>query len=445
MSLNNIVAIIGRPNIGKSTLFNRLTKSKNAIVADEYGVTRDRKYQPVDWAGKTFTLVDTGGLVPDSDEFFESRIRLQVEIAIQEADSIIFLLDVTTGITAVDMDIANNLKKARKKVTVVINKVDNDRRELDVTEFYNLGLGEPIGISGLNGRNIGNMLDLATENIAEDGGVIEEDPRMKIAIIGKPNVGKSSLVNSFLDSEKMIVSEIAGTTRDSVDSVFHYRNEEIVLIDTAGLRRKKKIKDDIEYYSLVRTMRAIDRCDVAILMIDATEGVTKQDIDILMEAERLQKGVILASNKWDLVEDKETNTAKQYKEEIFVQIPWMKYVPVKFISVIGKQRLLKLVDLALQVRENMKFRISTSKLNDYLLPIMKKTTPASVNSRFVKIKFVTQVATDPPVIAFFVNEPDLLKDNYKRFLEKKIRAQYGFQGVPLKLLFKRKSAPKSEQ
>ncbi len=441
MSKKDIIAIVGRPNIGKSTLFNRITGQRKAIVSDFSGVTRDRIYQATDWAGKVFTLVDTGGFVPDTKDFFEEKIRLQVEIALDEADHIIYLLDVETGITAVDNEIASKLKKANKKITVVVNKVDSENREPNVMEFYNLGLGEPIGISAISGRNVGTMLDIVTDDVIPEDqatGYDEDENRLKIAIIGKPNVGKSSLTNAFLQENKMIVSDIPGTTRDSVDSLFKYNKEEILLIDTAGIRRKRSVNNNIEYYSIVRALRALDRCDIAILMIDVNQGITKQDLDILNEAEGMQKGIILAFNKWDLYKDKNTKSVMEFEKKLKNQLIWIPYLPMKFISVLEKQRLLKLIDLSIEIRNEMKKRVSTSKLNDYLLPIIKRTTPPSVNSKFVKIKFVTQVSADPPIFTFFVNEPTFLKDNYKKFLERKIREKFQFKGVPIKLLFKKK-------
>ena len=436
MAMSNVVAIVGRPNIGKSTLFNRLTKTREAIVDNTYGVTRDRKYGPVEWDGRTFSLIDTGGFVPDTKEFFEGMINTQIEIAVDEAEHIIFLMDVETGITAIDQEIANKLKKSGKRITIAINKVDNKARELDVSEFYNLGLGEPIGISALGGRNVGNMLDLVTKHIIPDDEIEEiVDDRLKIAIIGKPNVGKSSLVNAYLKQDKMIVSNVPGTTRDSIDSVLNYKNKEILLIDTAGLRKKKKIRDNIEFYSLVRTLKAIERTDIVILMIDAIDGITRQDIEILLEAKKLKNGIILAINKWDLVEDKSTNSARDYEKAIRNELEWIPYIAVKFISVLNKQRLLKLLDLSYEIKERKQLRVSTSKLNDYITKVIRKTTPPTSGNIIIKIKYVTQPAVDPPVFAFFLNEPEHLKDNYKKFLERKIREEYGFDGVPIVMKF----------
>jgi GTPase len=445
--MKNIVAIVGRPNIGKSTLFNRMTKSKNAIVADYYGVTRDRNYGTVEWSGKKFTLIDTGGFVPESKEFFESLIRDQIEIAIEEADVIIYLVDAKTGISAIDEDIVRILNKTKKKIVVAVNKIDEQRDEPDVSEFHNLGLGDPIGISALHGRNMGDLLDIITSEMPHEDADAEKetDSRLKIAVIGKPNVGKSSLVNVLLDKEKMIVSDIPGTTRDSIDSVLNFKNEEILLIDTAGLRKRKKVRESLEFYSLIRTLRAIERADVVILMIDVLDGLTKQDIDILMEAKKLHKGLIIAVNKWDLVKNKETNTARDYEKYLRDSLEWISYVEIRFISVHEKQRLFKILDQAKEIKERRLMRVSTSDLNDYLQSIVRKYTPPSVNGKFINIKYMSQVAVNPPVFSFFVNEPALLKDNYKRFLERKLREKYNLSGVPVIFKFiKNKGGEKND-
>lgn len=429
----SIVAIVGRPNIGKSTLFNRLTRTKNAIVADEYGVTRDRNYGTVEWTGKKFTLIDTGGFVPETKEFFEGMIRAQIQIAIEEADVILYMVDSKTGISAIDSDIVNILNRTDKKIIVAVNKIDEPKDEADVSEFYNLGLGEPIGISAMTGRNVGDMMDLITEEIPSDEDEIDDgdDQRLKVAFVGKPNVGKSSLVNTLLDKDKMIVSIIPGTTRDSIDSTLKYKGSEIVLIDTAGLRKRKKVRESLEFYSLIRTLRAIERADVVILMIDVIDGITKQDIDILIEAKKQFKGIILAVNKWDLLKEKETNTARDYEKYLRESLSWIPYLEIKFISVTEKQRLFKIIDHAIEIKKRRLARVKTSELNNYLLNIVKNNTPPSVNGKFINIKYISQVDTDPPVFSFFVNEPALLKENYKRFLEKKIREKYDFSGVPI--------------
>lgn len=428
----SIVAIVGRPNIGKSTLFNRLTRTKNAIVADEYGVTRDRNYGTVEWTGKKFTLIDTGGFVPESKEFFESMIRSQIEIAIEEADVILYMVDSKTGISAIDSDIVKILNRTSKKIIVAVNKIDEPKDEAYISEFYNLGLGDPIGISAMTGRNVGDLMDLITEEMpSEDEDKEDDDQRLKVAFVGKPNVGKSSLVNTLLDKDKMIVSKIPGTTRDSIDSTLKYQNREIVLIDTAGLRKRKKVRESLEFYSLIRTLRAIERADVVILMIDVIDGITKQDIDILIEAKKQFKGIILAVNKWDLLKEKETNTARDYEKYLRESLSWIPYLEIKFISVTEKQRLFKILDHAIEIKKRRLARVKTSELNNYLLNIVKNHTPPSVNGKFINVKYISQVATDPPVFSFFVNEPALLKENYKRFLEKKIREKYDFSGVPI--------------
>jgi GTP-binding protein len=437
---NKIVAIVGRPNIGKSTLYNRMTKSNDAIVADYYGVTRDRNYGRVNWAGRTFTLIDTGGFVPETKEFFESMIRSQIEIAIDEADVIIFMVDSKAGISAIDHDIVKILQRTDKKIIVAVNKIDEMRDEPYTAEFYNLGLGEPVAISAMNGRNMGNFMDLIVSGIQPDSDAEEEirDTRLKIAVIGKPNVGKSSLINTILDKEKMIVSAVPGTTRDSIDSVLNYKKEEIVLIDTAGLRKRKKVRESLEFYSLIRTLRAIERADVVILMIDALEGLTKQDIDILIEAKKLNKGLIIAVNKWDLVKEKETNTTRDYEKYLRKSLEWLTYVEIKFVSVLEKQRLFKLIEIASDINKRRGMKISTPELNDFLGGITRTHTPPSVNGRFINIKYVTQISSNPPVFSFFVNEPLLLKDNYKKFLEKRMREKYDLKGVPVVFKFLKK-------
>ncbi len=440
MMTKKIVAIVGRPNIGKSTLYNRMTRSNDAIVADHYGVTRDRNYGLVSWSGKAFTLIDTGGFVPETKEFFESMIRSQIEIAIDEADVIVFMVDSRTGISAIDNDIVKILQKTNKKIIVAVNKIDEIKDEPYVSEFYNLGLGEPVGISAMNGRNMGSFMDMITAGIPSESEEKKEteDTRLKIAVIGKPNVGKSSLINTLLDKDKMIVSDIPGTTRDSIDSVFSYRKEEIVLIDTAGLRKRKKVRESLEFYSLIRTLRAIERADVVILMIDALEGLTKQDIDILIEAKKLNKGLMIAVNKWDLVKEKETNTTRDYEKYLRNSLEWLTYVEIKFVSVLEKQRLFKLLDLASDINKRKRIRISTPELNEFLSGITKTHTPPSVNGKFLNIKYVTQTSSNPPVFSFFLNEPALLKENYKRFLEKRMREKYDLKGVPVVLRFLKK-------
>lgn len=432
-----IVVIVGRPNVGKSTLFNRLVGKREAIVDDVSGVTRDRNYGEVEWNGKEFKLIDTGGYVPDSTDLFEKAIREQVEIAISEANAIIFLVDVRTGINPVDIEIANILRSSKQDFYLLVNKVDSEHYEAAAAEFYQLGVPKVFDISALIGRKTGDFLDVLTANFKPTE---EEtpDPRLKIAIVGRPNVGKSSLTNSLLGYDRSIVTEIPGTTRDSVDSVLKYYGEEIILIDTAGLRKKKRVEESIEFFSTVRTLKTIAECDVAVVMIDAEAGLEKQDQKIVDEAVRRRKGLILAVNKWDLVE-KETNTAAQYEKAIRDKMGSIDYVPVIFISALTKQRIYRLIDLSLKVNGERKKKIPTSTLNDTLLPEIEKNPPPSTGSgKEVKIKYITQGGEHYPVFIFLTNLPKEIPDHYKRFLEKNIRKYFGFEGVPFTLVFKKK-------
>ncbi|HZY09599.1 MAG TPA: ribosome biogenesis GTPase Der [Bacteroidota bacterium] len=432
-----ILAIIGRPNVGKSTLFNRIIGGRDAIVHDLPGVTRDRHYAPVDWAGKSFTVIDTGGYVPDSTDLFEAAIREQAEIAIQEASAIVFLVDATTGITPLDEDIANILRKSSKKIHLVVNKVDSEKREADAAIFFRLGLGDPISLSALAGRKIGDFLDEVTKKFSENGN-LEEDDRLKLAIIGKPNVGKSSLVNALLGKQRTIVTDIPGTTRDSIDSVLKYQNEEFILIDTAGLRRKSRIKESIEFYSILRTLKSIDRCDIAVLMTDAEQGMDKQDLRILEDIAERRKGAILAINKWDAIK-KDGQTANNYEKALGEFLRIYDYVPIVFISALTKQRIFKVIEIAKNVHAELNKRIATNQLNKILLKEIGKNPPSTTTGKEIKINYVTQVKSNPPTFTFFANEPKLVDDQYKRFLERKIRSHFGFLGVPIVLHFRRKN------
>ncbi len=433
-----LVLIVGRPNVGKSTLFNRLTKSKDAIVDDYSGVTRDRIYGEAEWNGKTFRVIDTGGYVPESDDLFEKAIREQVEFALDEADAILFVADGRNGVNPYDAEIAKLLRTSKKPVFLLVNKLDNAEQGMNMSEFYSLGLNEVYDISAINGRNIGDVLDRLTEVLNFNESEDEEDERLRIAIIGKPNVGKSSLTNALLGYDRTIVTNIPGTTRDSIDSVLKYYGEEIVLVDTAGLRKKSKIKENIEFYSNVRTFRALMNSDVAIVVLDAEIGIDKQDQKIIDEAIRRKKGLILAVNKWDLI-SKETNTAKIYENEIREKLGNVDYVPIIFISALTKKRIFKLIELAKEIQKERKKKIPTSKLNDVLLPeIMKNPPPATPTGREVKIKYVTQVGEHYPIFMFFCNYPKHVPDSYKRFLERKIRENFGFFGVPMKIAMKEK-------
>lgn len=433
-----LVAIVGRPNVGKSTLFNRLVEARQAIVHDEPGVTRDRVYGTVEWIGSTFSAVDTGGFVPNSAEQFEAAVREQVHIAIEEADAILFVVDVTTGITDLDEDMSRVLRRTEKPVFVAANKADNDERRWQAGEFYQLGLGDVYPVSAVNGIGTGELLDDLVAALPVGLDERPEDDRVRIAVIGKPNVGKSSFANAILGFPRSIVTEISGTTRDAIHSIIDFEGREMVLIDTAGLRKKSKIAENVEFYSTLRTQRAIEECDVAVLLLDAVEGLNVQDIRVLKQAEELRKGLVIAVNKWDLVE-KETNTARDYQRFIYDRLPMLDYVPVVFISSLTRQRVYNVLKTALEVDRERRRRISTSKVNETMLKAIEKHHPPTYRNQFVQIKYVTQVAVNPPVFAFFCNYPKGVKESYRRYLENKLREAFGFVGVPLTLIFKAKS------
>lgn len=433
----HIVAIVGRPNVGKSTLFNRLLGGRDAIVHDEPGVTRDRHYGNVEWAGKAFTIIDTGGYVPRSTDLIEQAIREQAQIAIEEASSVIFVVDGTQGVTTLDGEIADILRKAKKKTILAVNKIDNERLEALGAEFFALGLGDPFPISALGGRMIGDFLDLVAGDVSAEGEEEADENQLRLAIIGKPNVGKSSLVNALLGKTRSIVTPIPGTTRDSIDSILRYQKEQILLIDTAGLRRKSRVKESVEFYSTLRSLKAIERCDVAVLVVDVEQGVDRQDLRILENIAVLHRGIVIAANKWDLVE-KDSQTAKAYEQQLQNILRIYDYAPIIFISALEKQRIYKLVDLAKEVYAEKRRRIPTNKLNNIMLKEIAATPPSTGSGKEIKIKYISQVKTDPPAIAFFVNEPDLVEDRYKRFLERKIREHFKFRGVPVSLYFRKK-------
>lgn len=431
-----IVVIIGRPNVGKSTLFNRLVGKRDAIVDDTSGVTRDRNYGEVEWAGKFFTLIDTGGYVPNSDGLFETAIREQVAIAIDESDSILFMVDSRDGVNPFDVEIVKMLRASNKQFFLVVNKVDSFNHESLLADFYKLGVDDIFDISAIAGRKVGDLLDAVTK----DFDVVEKrsDERLKIAIVGRPNVGKSSLVNSLLGYERSIVTPVPGTTRDSVDSILKYYGQEIILVDTAGLRKRSKIDESIEFFSTIRTLKAIGECDVAVVMLDSKFGLEKQDQKIIDEALNRKKGIIIAVNKWDLVE-KDTNTAKHYEEIIKAKLGTLDFIPVIFISAITKQRIFKLIELCLNIHMEKVKKIPTSELNNALLSEIKKTPPPSTHTgKEVKIKYITQLESNYPKFLFFCNFPTQINDNYKRFLEKLIRQNFGFSGCPITLIFKNK-------
>ncbi len=434
---NPLIAIVGRPNVGKSTLFNRIIGAQHAIVHDEPGVTRDRHYGLAEWSGKKFMLIDTGGFVPDSDEVFEKAIREQSQIAIEEADKIIFVVDGKEGLTSIDKDIAQILRKANKRVHLVINKIDSARDEHAAAPFHRLGFADPYSLGALAGRKIGDFLDLVTKEFVVNMEEEENDSQLKIAIIGKPNVGKSSLVNAILGKERSIVTPIAGTTRDPIDSTFTYSGDEILLVDTAGLMRKSKIRQSVDFFSTIRTLKAIDRCNLAIVLFDASTPLEKQDLRIVQTAVEKNISVIIAVNKWDAIE-KETNTVKAYEQILRSKLRTYDYIPLIFISAKTKQRIFKAIDLAKQIHANRAMRIPTSSLNESLLADIKHYPPSSKTGKDIKLNYVTQVKSSPPVFAFFANEPQMVSEVYKRYLENRIRHHYGFHGVPLTLVFKKK-------
>jgi len=431
-----LVAIVGRPNVGKSTLFNRIVGRRRAIVHDQPGVTRDRHYADADWAGKAFTLVDTGGFVPQSDDVFEAAIREQAQVAIEESDVVLFVVDAIAGMVPTDMEIAEMMRRSGKKVILVVNKVDSDAREGDTSEFFRLGLGEPLSASAVAGRKIGDLLDRITADMPSEE-VASSDPRLKIAVIGKPNVGKSSFVNALLQEDRHIVTPIPGTTRDPIDTVLRYYGEEILLIDTAGLRRRSRIRESVEFFSTVRTLKSIDRCDVAVILLDAQQGLEHQDLRIVETTAERRRAAVVAVNKWDLVE-KDARTADLYTKALRSKLRLYDYIPVMYISALTRQRVFKVLEMVKTVDQERAKRIATSELNDRLIPDIETFPPRSASGKEVKIKYVTQVKSAPPVFVFFCNEPDLVEDTYRRYLENRLREHFSFTGVPLVLSFKRK-------
>ncbi|MBT8258194.1 MAG: ribosome biogenesis GTPase Der [Flavobacteriaceae bacterium] len=432
----SIVAIVGRPNVGKSTLFNRLIQRREAIVDAVSGVTRDRHYGKSDWNGKEFSLIDTGGYVRGSDDVFEAEIDKQVELAIEEADAILFMVDVETGVTGMDEDVAELLRKVDKPVFLVVNKVDNNKRAEDAVEFYSLGLGEYYTIASINGSGTGELLDALVEALPETAEEEESDlPRF--AVVGRPNAGKSSFINALIGEDRYIVTDVAGTTRDAIDTRYNRFGFEFYLVDTAGIRRKSKVKEDLEFYSVMRSVRAIEHCDVCILMFDATRGFDGQVQNIFWLAERNRKGIVILVNKWDLVE-KDNKTMKDFETTIRKQIEPFTDVPIVFISALTKQRIYKAIETAVEVYKNRSKRIKTRLLNDTLLPIIQKTTPPAYKGKFVKIKFITQLPTPQPQFAFFCNLPQYIREPYKRFLENQLREHFDFHGVPISIYMRKK-------
>jgi len=431
------VAIVGRPNVGKSTLFNRLLEQRKAIVEDTPGVTRDRQYGIADWNGKNFYVIDTGGFVPESDDVFEIEIAKQVEVAVEEASVILFVVDVATGITSLDDSMADLLRRSTKPVLLVVNKVDNNERLLEASEFYSLGFEKIFFISSISGSGTGEVLDEITSLMKEDMELEEEQGIPKFAIIGQPNVGKSSLLNALIGEERTIVSEIAGTTRDTIHTRYKLFQKDFILIDTAGIRRKAKVHEDIEFYSVIRAIKAMDEADVCLLLLDAEKGIAAQDLSIFSLAARKGKGIAVLVNKWDLLE-KSTNTAKEYEKTLKQRLAPFSDVPILFISAKEKTRIFKAIELALHVFENRQRKVPTSKLNDVILKAIESFHPPVVRGHPIKVKYVTQLPTVVPSFAFFCNFPEDVKTPYKNYLENKVRENFDFTGVPIRIFFRKK-------
>lgn len=432
-----VVAIVGRPNVGKSTLFNRLTETRAAIVDGIEGVTRDRHYGVSEWNGKEFTVIDTGGYVTNSDDVFEAEIRKQAAIAIEEADVVLFMVDVKNGITDLDQSVARILRSIKKPVLLVVNKVDTNNLQLDATEFYALGFDEIHTISSNTGSGTGDLLDEVVNQLPKDSEIEKHDDIPRFAVVGRPNAGKSSLVNALLDEERNIVTDISGTTRDAIYTRYNKFGHDFYLVDTAGLRKKAKVKEDLEFYSVMRAVRVIEYADVCIILIDATIGIESQDVNILNLAVRNNKGIVVLINKWDLIE-KTTQTAKEMETEIKRRLEPFDDVPVLFVSALTKQRVFKALEIAQEVFQNRIQKIKTSELNEYMLPLIERTPPPSIKGKYVKIKYVAQLPTHYPSFAFYCNLPQYVKEPYKRFLMNKLRQKYNLKGVPIKIFVRKK-------
>lgn len=437
--MGNLVAIVGRPNVGKSTLFNRLTKTRQAIVNEQAGTTRDRQYGKSEWRGQEFSVVDTGGWVVNSDDVFEEEIRKQVMLAIEEADVILFVVDVVNGLTDLDMQVASILRRSKTPVIVVANKTDNNDLQYNAAEFYSLGLGDPFCISALSGSGTGDLLDLVLEHFKKDAGEVVEDDVPRFAVVGRPNAGKSSIINAFIGEDRNIVTEIAGTTRDSIYTRYNKFGFDFYLVDTAGIRKKNKVTEDLEYYSVIRSIRAIENSDVCILMLDATRGVEGQDLNIFSLIQRNQKGLVVVVNKWDLIEEKTTKVMKGYEDAIRNRLAPFTDFPIIFTSALTKQRILKVLEMAEEVYKARTTRISTAKLNEELLPLIEAYPPPSNKGKYIKIKYITQLPnTQVPSFVFFANLPQYVKEPYKRFLENKMRERWNLHGTPINIFIRQK-------
>ena len=436
--MGNLVAIVGRPNVGKSTLFNRLTKSRNAIVSDEAGTTRDRQYGKCEWCGKEFSVVDTGGWVVNSDDIFEEEIRKQVLVATEEASLLLFMVDVTTGLTSLDEDVAQILRGSKLPVILVANKTDNNTQIYDSYEFYKLGLGEPVCISSMSGSGTGDLLDLIMEKMPNVEGENIEEGIPRFAVVGRPNAGKSSIINAFIGEDRNIVTEIAGTTRDSIYTRYDKFGFDFYLVDTAGIRRKNKVTEDLEFYSVMRSIRAIENSDVCILMIDATRGIESQDMNIFQIIQRNQKSLVVVVNKWDLVEDKSPVAIKTFENAIRERMAPFTDFPIVFASAVTKQRIFKVLELAKEVYLNRTSKIGTTKLNETMLPLIEAFPPPSIKGKYIKIKYCSQVPAQIPTFIFYANLPQYVKEPYKRFLENKIRENWPLTGTPINVFIRQK-------
>ncbi|MEX0906286.1 MAG: ribosome biogenesis GTPase Der [Balneolaceae bacterium] len=436
--MNPTVSIVGRPNVGKSTLFNRLIGRRKAIVHDEYGVTRDRHYGESYWNGRDFSLIDTGGYLPDDPNVITAGVREQVHLAIEEADVILFVVDTKTGINTLDESVAEVLRRQEKPVLLVVNKSDNEQKAMEAVEFYALGFDELFPVSAISGSGTGDLLDKVVELLPDEVKEEKENNFPKIAFVGRPNVGKSSLMNSLLKNDRCIVTNIPGTTRDAINSRLEYEGDTYILVDTAGLRKKAKVKENIEFYSTVRTDRSIKEADVVVLLLDAMQGFDEQDKRILREAEKFNKGIVIALNKWDLVPDKDTNLLKEFHEYIYGKVMTLNYVPIISISALTGQRIEKVLDTAKKVIEERRKQISTPKINDFIHRILKERPLPVKRGRQLKIQYAVQVKSNPPVFKFFMNNPQELPPNYRRFIENKLRESFGFHGVPITMVFRQK-------
>jgi GTPase len=434
--VGNIVAIVGRPNVGKSTLFNRLTETRNAIVDEIEGVTRDRQYGKAIWNGLEFSVIDTGGYIENSDDIFEEEIRKQVLLAIEEADAILFMVDVTNGITSLDETVANLLRKIKKPVMLVVNKVDNQLRQYDAPVFHRFGLGEIYNVSSISGSGTGELLDGLVKSLKKQTEE-EEDELPKFAIVGRPNVGKSSLLNALIGEERHIVTPISGTTRDSIYTRYNKYQHDFYLVDTAGLRKKGKVQDNLEYYSVIRSVRSIENSDVCLVLIDAVSGIESQDLSIIDLALRNNKGVVILINKWDLME-KSTNTSRDYEKTVRAKMAPFTDVPILFISALTKQRIHKVLETALEVYNNKERKIPTPELNTFMNKIVEEVPPPAVKGKYIRIKYATQLPNKSPVFAFFCNLPQYVRESYKRYLENKLRENYNFTGVPIRIFMRKK-------